>query len=226
MIDKNINNLLDNNKLDLLYKNNLFSIKSICKELGIWDNYSREEQLKLENFTKRDSYINNNFTYIGEYNNDYTYSEILRSGVDIIIDKINKYKQLSNSDVFVDIGSGCGKLILHMSIKTNIKTLIGVECVTERIKYSKYIKNKILSSNIDNVFFIEKDINDFNLDIATIVFINDICFDDNMVISIYDRLPKGCHFITSHEIPSCKLFKENFIVCASWGKLLLNYYIK
>lgn len=226
MVDKDINILLDNNKLDLLYKNNLFSIKSICIELGIWENYSHDEQFKLENFTKRDSYINNNFTYKGEYIDRFIYSEILRSGVDIIIDKINKYKKLSNNDVFVDVGSGCGKLIMHISIKSNMKTLIGVECVTERIKYSRYIKSKILSLDNDTVFFIEKDIDEFNLDMATIIFMNDVSFSDDMITSIYDRIPKGCHFITSHEIPSCKLFKEDFIVDVSWGKLLLKYYIK
>jgi len=36
-MDKELKLLLDNHKLDQLYKNNLFSIKSICELLGNWD---------------------------------------------------------------------------------------------------------------------------------------------------------------------------------------------
>jgi len=226
-MDKELKLLLDNSKLDQLYKNNLFSIKSICELLGIWNNYSPEEKFKLENFTQRDTTINKHFTYKGTYNTNYTYGEIIRSGVDEIINKINKYKKPTEKDVFVDAGSGSGKLILHTAILTNIKTLVGVEFVKERVSYAKYINKQIETDKA--VFFIEKDIKDFDLSIATIVFTNDVCFDINLVNEIFSKLPKGCHFITSHEIPSCKILKEEFSVDVSWGKnnkLKLFYYIK
>ena len=123
-MDKELKLLLDNSKLDQLYKNNLFSIKSICELLGIWDQYSSEEKFKLENFSKRDSNINKHFTYNGTYELKYTYGEVIRKGVDTIIEKINKYKKPTDKDVFVDIGCGAGKLVLHIAIKTDIKTLL------------------------------------------------------------------------------------------------------
>ena len=61
-MDKELKLLLDNSKLDQLYKHNLFSIKSICEFLGVWNNYSPEDKFKLENFTKRDTDINKHFT--------------------------------------------------------------------------------------------------------------------------------------------------------------------
>lgn len=225
-MDKELKILSDNYKLDQLYQNNLFSIKSICELLGVWDNYTKEQKFQLENFTKRDTTINKHFTYNGLYNTNYTYGEVMRSGVDTIIDKINKYKKISEKDVFVDVGSGAGKLILHTAIKSEIKTLVGVEIVPQRQRYSKYIKDKI---SIDNksIFLIEKDIRDFDLSIATIVFINDVCFDDSLIKVIYGNLPKGCHFITSRYIPECKILKDEFSVDVSWGKKLnLKYYIK
>ena len=225
-MDKELKILLDNHKLDQLYKNNLFSIKSICELLGTWDNYSSEDKFKLENITKRDSKINKHFTYKGEYNISIAYGEVLRTGVDTIISKINKYKKPTEKDVFVDVGSGCGKLVLHTAISSNIKTLVGVEILSQRFLYSKHIKEQILPDS-NSVFFINKDIKDFNLSIATIVFINDVCFDQRTILDIYESLPKGCHFILSTEINDCKIMKEVFSVDVSWGgKLNLFYYIK
>jgi SAM-dependent methyltransferase len=225
-MDKELKLLLDNSKLDQLYKNNLFSIKSICELLGIWDQYSSEEKFKLENFSKRDSNINKHFTYNGTYELKYTYGEVIRKGVDTIIEKINKYKKPTDKDVFVDIGCGAGKLVLHIAIKTDIKTLVGIELVKERAKYAKYIQQQI--SPDKSVFFIEKDVRDFDLSIATIVFMNDLCFGKDLINEIFNKLPKGCHFITTQEMKFCKILKEEFEVEVSWGKnkLKLYYYIK
>jgi hypothetical protein len=225
-MDKELKLLLDNHKLDQLYKNNLFSIKSICELLGNWDEYSPEEKFKLENITKRDSKINRHFTYKGEYDINIAYGEVLRSGVDTIISKINKYKKPTEKDVFVDVGSGCGKLILHTAISSNIKTLVGVELLSQRYNYAKYIKEMILPEN-NSVFFINKNIKDFDLSVATIVFINDVCFENRLILDIYEALPKGCHFILSSKINNCKIMKEEFTIDVSWGsKLKLYYYIK
>jgi hypothetical protein len=225
-MDKELKLLLDNSKLDQLYKHNLFSIKSICEFLGVWNIYSDEDKFKLENFTKRDTTINKHFTYEGAYNTNYTYGEIIRSGVDEIINKINKYRKPTEKDVFVDVGSGCGKLVLHTAIKSDIKTLIGIEIVPQRLRYAKHIKEEILPEN-KSVFFIEKDVRNFDLSIATVVFTNDTVFEADLVKDIFNKLPKGCHFITSHKIPECKILKDEFSVDTSWGsKLKLYYYIK
>ena len=224
-MDKEIKILLDNSKLDQLYNYNLFSLKSICEFLGEWNNYSTEDKLRLENFTLRDTKINKNFTYKGNYNLDFTYGEISRSGVDEIIDKINKYRKPTEKDVFVDAGCGCGKLILHTAIKSDIKTLIGVEIVPQRFRYAKHIKEEILPEK--SIFLFEKDIRKFDLSIATIVFTNDVTFNIDLVNEIFNKLPKGCNFITSHVRPDCKIFKDEFFVNTSWGnKLKLYYYIK
>ena len=224
-MDKELKKLADDYKLDQLYQNNLFSIKSICELLGVWENYTPEQKFQLENFTKRDSNINRHFSYDGLYNNNYVYGELLRSGVETIIQKINRYKKISDKDVFVDVGSGAGKLVLHLSIKSDIKTLVGIEIVPKRNRYSKWIKEKVVHDK--SVFFIEKDVKDFDLSIATILFMNNVCFDSELIKDIYNRIPKGCHFISAVQIPECKILKENFTVDVSWGsKLNLFYYIK
>lgn len=225
-MDKELKLLADNYKLDQLYKNNLFTLKSICEFLGVWNNYTQEQQFQLENFTAKDSNLNKHYTYKGTYDNNYVYGEILRSGVDKLIEKIKKYKTITEKDVFIDIGSGCGKLVLHTAVTSPIKTIIGVEVVPQRQRYSKWIQNT-LSIPEKSVFLIEKDIRDFDLSIVSIVFMNDICFDNELTWNIYERLPKGCHFITTKQVNACKILKEEFTVESSWDKKLkLNYYIK
>lgn len=223
-MDKELKILTDNYKLDQLYQNNLFSIKSICELLGVWDNYTPEQKFQLENFTKRDSDINKHFDFKGYYNNNYTYGEVIRSGVEVIIEKINKYKKPNEKDIFIDIGSGSGKLVMHLSIKSDIKTLVGVEIVPQRNRYSKWIKEKILADK--SIFFIEKDIRDFDISIASIIFMNNICFDSELNDYIYNKAREGCHLISAVPIEKCKILKEEFQVDASWSKLNLFYYIK
>lgn len=121
--------IMEDFKVDQIYKNSLFSVKSICEYLEIWNNYSDDEKLKLENFTDRDSRLNKNFSYKGKYDSNVTYGEITKKGVQTIIEKITKYKDIKESDVFLDIGSGCGKLVLQMAVKTNFRNLVGIEIV-------------------------------------------------------------------------------------------------
>lgn len=229
-MDKELKEIAVNYKLDTLYKNNLFSIKSICEHLNIWDNYNNEQKFNLENLTKRDSVLNKNFEYKGKYNKNLTYGEITRNGVEQIIEKIHRHKKtISTSDVFVDVGSGCGKLLIHTSLRLNLKTYVGVEIVEARVKYAKHILEQF-SPLEDNkkIFFINKDINDFDLSIANIVFIDNVTFSNRLCRQIYDKLPSGCHFITHKPFDQCKYLKESFAVDVSWSKspYAFHYYIK
>lgn len=227
-MDKELKILLDNHKLDQLYNNNLFSIKSISELLGIWNNYSEEDKFKLENFTSRDSKINKHFKYNGVYDDLVVYGEVSKKGVETLIEKINKYKKPTEKDVFLDVGSGCGKLVLHMAIKSDIKTLIGVEKVNQRNMYAKYIKEKVSPIEEKAIFFIEKNILDFDLSMASIVFINDVCISQFIVDKVFEKVKHGCHFITTKELNQCKILKEKFSLDVSWIKSGSdwNYYIK
>lgn len=220
----NLHQMLDDHKVDLIHKNTLFSLKSISEYLGIWGDYSDEEKIKFENITLQDSKINKHFQFNGEYDRNLTYGEITKDGIEKIIQKITQYKKISDKDIFIDIGSGCGKLALHLAVKTNIKTIIGVEIIGIRNKYAKHIQNQI---NIESTFFINKNIIDFDLSISTIIFINGVYFGEELINKIWDKIPKGCHVIINQTM-NCKLLKENFILDVSWNKKghKFYYYIK
>ena len=190
--------LLINSQIDLIYKENFFSLKMICQHLKIWDNYSDEEKFEIETATKRDSLINGHFNHKKSYDKLMVYGELTKFGVPTLYNYIKKNKEITDKDVFVDIGSGLGKLILHMSIISEFKTLVGVEYQDIRYKYSKHLKEKI---GIDKgIFLINKDITDFDLSIATVVFCDNVTWDKYFCKSIWDRLPKGCHYINYKKV--------------------------
>jgi hypothetical protein len=225
-MDSELNLMLENHKLDQLYNNNLFSVKSMSQLLGTWDNYSIDEKYQLENITKRDTLINKCFTFNGSYQSNLTYGEITRTGVDIILEKISTYKKITDKDVFVDVGSGTGKLLIHSAIKSNFKTFVGIEIQKERLQYSKIIKENILPEK--PIFFINKDALDFDLSIGTVFFMNDVTFGIDLRNKIFNKLPKGSHFITFAYRPECKILKEEIDIPVTWSDkpVKYKYYIK
>jgi hypothetical protein len=78
------------------------------------------------------------------------------------------------------------------------------------------------------IFFINKDVKDFDLSICKVAFINNVLFDSNLNNLIYDRLPDGCHIISMTTFNKCKFLKDTFDVEVSWSdkKSKIYYYIK
>ncbi len=227
-MDEELKKIAIEHTLDNLYKNNFFSIKSICEHLNIWENYSSEEKFNLENLTAIDSELNKNFRFKGKYDKNLTNGEILRPGVENLFEHILKLKRdINPNDVFVDIGSGSGKLLIHAAIKLPLKTFVGIEIVEERVKYSKHILSKFNPGVDKKVFFINKDARDFDLSIAKIAFFNNTYFSDKLVDEIYQKLPVGCHIITAKPV-NCKYLKDIFRLEVSWNNrpFGFRYYIK
>lgn len=223
-----LRNLSDDFKLNNIYKNNLYSIKSICEYLGTWNDYPDSQKFELENLTFIDSNINRHFNFQGKYNLDLTYGEITRKGVETIISKVLKYKKdINASDVFVDVGSGCGKLILHCAVKLPIQTFVGIEIMKDRNQYAKKISEQVLPIDEKKVFFINKDLRLFDFSIAKIVFCNNLCFSKDLNNFLFKNIPYGCHVILTKPM-DFRIFKESFTAEVSWidQPFALHYYIK
>lgn len=220
----NIKKLIIDNKLNKLYSYNSYSLKSICNYLNIWDNYTDLEKIKLENLTKNDSIINRNFYYDGIYDNKFNYIETQRNSIEKIYSKILEHKNIDNKDIFLDIGSGNGKLLIHLSIISNIETLIGVEIIKERNLYSKKIYEEM---DLDkSIFFFNKDLKDFDISISSIIFMNNLYFDDNDIQYILDNIKDGTHVLSFIELDELKILKDIFTIETSLGLHKLFYYIK
>lgn len=216
-------------QINNIYQNNLFTLKSISQHLGEWNYLSEDEQYKLENHTTADSYLNGNieeyYNSLKNYNGSekFAYGEITKNGAESIYKWMKSNIGISENDVFYDIGSGHGKMVMHFALISNFKKLVGIELDNLRYKYCLEILSQI---QCDNVTFINDDVLNCDISDATHVFINDALMSQELIHSIFSKLKPGTHIISIEE----NNFKPlaNFDVEVSWMPIDLpfNYYLK
>jgi precorrin-6B methylase 2 len=225
MIDflKNIENY---EKMKRIYENNLFTVKSIAQKIGIWDSLSESEKESLENNTPLESYINSGGEIDITEDEQWTklgYGEITKEGVDTLYDFI-KSKVDDESDInFCDIGSGNGKIVLHLSSIGKFNSLVGIELHKIRHLYANWILNNSFL-NINNVNFINCDALDYNFEDINFVFMNDLLFERNDIDLIISKLKPGTHLIS---IEDNSLIPDDVVYLnPSWmeQKLPFKYY--
>ena len=129
-----------------------------------------------------------------EINSDskFVYGEIRKAGVETIYKEISEYDGL---DTFVDVGSGTGKICLHMSMISNFENIVGIEIVTGRHLYAIELQQN-LGRDFDNVTFLNDDILKIEFERPCVVFTNDVCFPNQLTKIIWNSLPVGSHFIS------------------------------
>lgn len=127
----------------------------------------------------------------------FVYGEIRQSGVETLYKEIKKYN--SDLDTFIDVGSGTGKICLHLSLISDFENIVGIEIVTDRYLYALELQRN-LDYNFDNVVFLNDDILKIEFERPCIVFTNDVCFPYELTSLIWERLPIGSHFISFKKI--------------------------
>ena len=115
-------------------------------------------------------------------------------GVDSLYNFIKTKIDINEKSVFYDIGSGNGKIVLHLSLISNFGKYVGVEIDKVRYLYSKFIQNQVNSN--DNIQFINDDIRNVDFSDATFVFVNDLLFDESDVEYIVSQLKPGTHLVS------------------------------
>jgi SAM-dependent methyltransferase len=236
--------ILSFEKVKEIYSNDLMTIKSISQHLGIWDSFSDEEKdfcndlkteeviqlhksLKKLSVDEKKSFIEKNWNQeLKSYS--YGYGEISKSGVDKLSNFIEN--NINQREVFYDVGSGNGKLCLHMSLISEFNKIKGVEIDEIRHLYGESIKKSI--GGFDNVEFINESISNVNLSDASVVFMNDILFSENLISEIINKLEKGTHLISYNnqlylEIFNNLTYVDSFNLFVSWVDLpvTFNHYI-
>jgi len=185
-----------------LYSFNLFEIDDIANKYDFWrylsqdqiDEYNRVKARKREETLK---YLETEkaWDYISQLKDlRTTYGELKKIGVDSLYNFIKTKIDINEKSVFYDIGSGNGKIVLHLSLISNFGKLVGVELDKVRFLYSQYIKSQV--NNDDNVYFINDDIRNVDFSDATFVFVNDLLFNESDVEFIINQLKPGTHLVS------------------------------
>lgn len=140
-----------------------------------------------------------------------TYGEILFDSLKTVLDEL----KLTNRDVFYDLGSGVGKVATQAYLTTPIKKSVGVELAKTRHTKAESIRDQLRNKNkLDKnrkLEFQNKNINEVDLNDATVVFMCSTCFSDTLMKSIVEKLlknpNKNLKIITLKQLPTNSHFK-------------------
>lgn len=129
-----------------------------------------------------------------------TYGEILPAG----LNRLFEFLEVNSDDSFVDLGSGAGKSVLQAFLTTDMLVCKGVEVDSARLQVSKdalrdleqlmpnLLTTKALSIDLDidkvGIEYLKLNIAEYDFNGITIVFMNSICFGENLIADIVAKV--------------------------------------
>lgn len=160
-----------------------------------------------------------------------SYGEVLYDS----IEKLLTHVVLSSEDVFVDLGSGLGKVVLHIFLNSNVKRAYGIEILSHLHQRAQLAAQRIQRELPD--FFMEGrklkfllgDFLKLPFKDATVIFINSICFSQRILTElefIINNTPSVHTLLTMRPFHGLtKLsFKKAIRVECSWDSALCYLY--
>tara|TARA_B100000963_G_C22629781_1_gene674296 strand:+ start:3216 stop:3845 length:630 start_codon:yes stop_codon:yes gene_type:complete len=117
------------------------------------------------------------------------YGEVVAEGADSMVKKFEKH--FNENTVFYDLGSGLGKMVIHIGLQYGVKKSIGIEFSKERSCVSERLKQEY-AKDAKNIEFYCGNILDYNLSDANVIYMDNTVFPNHISRKIFDKLPKGC----------------------------------
>lgn len=118
------------------------------------------------------------------------YGEITYEGLGQLLKILN----LTLRDVFYDLGSGLGKVVLQTYMTTPVFEAVGIEISPTRYAASEKALNRLkrlhLLPSSPNIHFINNNIGRVNLNKATVIFMCSTCYPDSFLEDLVSKLQK------------------------------------
>ena len=127
---------------------------------------------------------------------DSLYGEITRGGVENLIFHLTS--QFMNKDtVFYDLGSGLGRMVIHVAMMCPIKKSVGVEFIKSRWEHASSQVDKFEYRSLHPPEFINGNMLDLQFESPAVVYIDNTSpvLRKNSV-EIYKKLPEGTIFLS------------------------------
>ena len=176
------------------------------------------------NIQQKDYLIENNVEIknLDSYESSFFYGEVNHYDIfSIIYDKIISQDINSDNFNFIDIGSGCGKLVIYIYNKSSFHCT-GIEIIEHRYLHS--IKN--LGDNVSNLEFIHDDFKNIYFGNYDIIYCCNIIFSEKHNDMLYFKLNNEFQgyalLFTYNNKISSKLISTHQ-VNTSWQKNVLIY---
>ena len=116
------------------------------------------------------------------------YGEITQRGTEALLEKFSEY--FNKNTVFYDLGSGLGKMVAHVGLVSESKS-IGIEYSEQRHSGATIMQETFLK-NHNNISFKNGNVLDFDLSDATVIYMDNTVFPENIELNIYNNLSSGC----------------------------------
>jgi hypothetical protein len=120
----------------------------------------------------------------------HVYGEPTPMATDLIMAHINA----GENDTFVDLGCGRGFMMMQVLMTTPVKVARGVELATSRINIGKQAYQTLLSQALlpagKKLELVEGDMTKFNIDDATIIFMDSVLFSDELLNTMAKRMSR------------------------------------
>lgn len=116
-----------------------------------------------------------------------TYGEITYKSVRELIKTVN----ITDKDVFFDLGSGLGKMVFQIAHETKAESY-GIELAKERFGHAisvlEHLKTSPFAQSVEKVKFLNQNILDADLSQATVIFMCSTCFSEELMEKIAKKL--------------------------------------
>lgn len=123
------------------------------------------------------------------------YGEITRAGVRNLITALSP-EYLNTNSVFYDIGSGVGKVVLHINEIVGCQT-IGIEMSKGRVEKAKELQLLVPRKKVT---FINDTFQNCDMSDATVIYIDSTVMNEKVLKQLLEKVPKGCLLISSKVI--------------------------
>ncbi len=150
--------------------------------------------------------------------------------------KLLSIMALTNQDVFVDLGSGIGKITAQVFLQSNVKEAMGIEIVPHLHQQALHAATQLRAQPLHAIDFSKRkltflggDFLELPLTMTTVVFINAICFSQTMLLSLGDIINRTTSIrqvITLRPIINLERlpFKKAIHIECSWDSALCYVY--
>lgn len=129
---------------------------------------------------------------IEEQGGNPTYGEITFKAMQELINYLN----LGTTDTFFDLGSGVGKICCQVALTTPAHA-IGIELSHTRYELAQKVKQLLMDKKVlldsNKLLFIEQNILDADLNNATVIFTCSLCFSENLMQALTQKIQKIPH---------------------------------
>ncbi len=118
-----------------------------------------------------------------------TYGEIMPTALDQLIDAL----EMEEDDVFFDLGSGMGKVVLQVAMTARLKQCVGIELVDSRHRVACEVLADARAQGLlrtDDVVFRHSDMLRARLSGATVVYTCSTAFSDVFMAKLVARLAR------------------------------------